>query len=160
MGGSSAPAQTTTQTTVQLTPEQKKLIGLGLPKLEEVAGKSATQIMPQYSQVAPFTPAQEAGQQLALQTAPQQASVVGSAGDASTRLTGGQYLDPASNPALRNIQSTIEANTRGAVDKLLTQALPAIRSGAQLAGGFGGSRQGIAEGQAIGRTGQAVADEA
>lgn len=151
---------TTQQSSVQLTPEQKSLIGLALPKVQEFASKPATDVIPQFSQVAGFTPAQEAGQNLALQTAPQQASVVGGAADASKLLTSGALLDPSTNPALQNIQGTITANTRDAVNNLLEQALPSIRSGAQLAGPFGGSRQGIAEGIAIGKTGQTVGDEA
>src|SRR5262245_30340438 len=140
MGGSSPPPpQTKQETTVQLTPEQRQILGFAMPKLQEFAQQTPQQVIPQYSQVAPFTAPQEAGQQLALQTAPLQAGVVGGAADAVGKLTSGEYLDPASNPALRNIQATIDANTRQAVDQLLTQALPNIRSGAQLAGPFGGS---------------------
>lgn len=158
MGGSSTPATTTQQQTVQLTPEQRQILGYAMPNLQEFASRTPEQVIPQYSQVAPFTAPQIAGQNLALQTAPQLASVAGGAADANRLATSGALLDPASNPALRNIQGTITANTRTAVDKLLEQALPSIRSGAQLAGGFGGSRQGIAEGLAIGRAGRDVGD--
>ena len=158
MGGSSAPPTTTQTQTVQLTPEQREILSYAMPNLREFATKTPEQVIPQYSQVAPFTPAQIAGQNLALQTAPQVAGVVGSAADANRLATSGQLLDPSTNPALRNVEATITGNTRAAVDKLLEQALPSIRSGAQLAGGFGGSRQGIAEGLAISRAGRDVGD--
>ena len=158
MGGSSPAPQTKQETTVQLTPEQRQILGYAMPNLQQFAAKTPQEVIPQYSQVAPFTSAQTAGQNLALATAPQVAGVVGGAADANRLTTSGQLLDPSSNPALRNIQGTITANTRTAVDKLLEQALPSIRSGAQLAGGFGGSRQGIAEGLAISRAGRDVGD--
>jgi hypothetical protein len=41
---------------------------------------------------------------------------------------------------------------------LKTNILPGIRSGAQAVGGFGGSRQGIAEGLAIGQTNQGLSN--
>ncbi len=60
----------------------------------------------------------------------------------------GGVLDPSSNVAL-------QAHAQGAIQPIfrdLTEsALPQVRNDALAAGQFGGSRQGIAEGQAIGR---------
>ena len=51
----------------------------------------------------------------------------------------------------------------GQISRNLTQnwqenLLPSINSGAMMAGGFGGSRQGIAQGPGLGRTQQAIGD--
>lgn len=63
------------------------------------------------------------------------------------------YAD--SNPAL---QSYIDAAVRPVYQGLTESALPAIRSEYGLAGQYGGSRQGIAEGLAISRAGQTAGD--
>lgn len=67
----------------------------------------------------------------------------------------GKYLTPESNPAL---QAYIQSAIRPITETLTEQWLPQIRSGAVAAGGYGGSRQGIAEGQAMGRAAGAVGD--
>ena len=51
-----------------------------------------------------------------------------------------------------------EAITQQATQNLQNNILPGIRSGAQAVGGFGGSRQGIAEGNAIGQTNQGISN--
>lgn len=58
-----------------------------------------------------------------------------------------------SNPYLADQARAI---TDEATYALNTQMLPSITSGAQLAGGYGGSRQGIAEGLAIGNTQRSI----
>jgi hypothetical protein len=118
---------------------------------------SASQAIPGFSGVAGFDPSQTAGQEMVLGAAPGQAGVVGSAASGNQFLTGGQALDPTTNPALAR---TIEASTRPITEQLLEKALPAVRSGAVGAGQFGGSRQGIAEGQAIRGAESAVGDAA
>ena len=57
------------------------------------------------------------------------------------------------NPFLPAAQKSI---TDQVTNNLKQNILPGIRSGAQAVGGFGGSRQGIAEGNAIGQTNQAL----
>jgi hypothetical protein len=51
-----------------------------------------------------------------------------------------------------------QAITSQVTDNLQQNILPSIRSGAQSVGGFGGSRQGIAEGRAISGTNQALSN--
>lgn len=58
-----------------------------------------------------------------------------------------------SNPYL---QSQANAITQTATQNLNNNILPGIQSGAVAAGGYGGSRQGIAEGNAIGQTNQGI----
>lgn len=61
-------------------------------------------------------------------------------------LISGQYLDPASNPYLTDyIQTAIDPLTQS----LMQEVLPGIRSEAIAAGGYGGSRQGLAEAGAV-----------
>lgn len=77
----------------------------------------------------------------------QAAPMVDQAQDAWKKLVGGDYLDVANNPY---VQGAIKSSTSGVTEQLLEQALPAIRGGAQLAGQYGGSRQALAEANAIG----------
>lgn len=60
-------------------------------------------------------------------------------------MTSGQVLNPNSNPAL---QQAIQGATRPIVDNFQNNVLPSISQGAVASGGFGGTRQGIAEGLA------------
>lgn len=152
--GTSTKSTPVTQTTTYKPPEEaKQLLSWAMPNLETFA-KTPPQL-PDFSTVAPFDPLQTAGQEQVLSAAQGQDTIVGSAGDASTRMTSGELLYPDSNPALR---ATISAATRPIIDELLEKALPAIRSGAYTTDNFGSSRQGIAEGLAIGRAGRAVGD--
>jgi hypothetical protein len=59
------------------------------------------------------------------------------------------------NPWLQQVQKSM---TSQVTDNLKNNILPSIRSGAQSVGGFGGSRQGIAEGLAIGQTNQGLSN--
>lgn len=61
----------------------------------------------------------------------------------------------ANNPYLNQM---MQNNARNVTDNLLRNALPSIRSNAAMAGQYGGSRQGIAEGLAIGEAAKGLAD--
>ncbi len=74
---------------------------------------------------------------------------------ALSQYTDPRFLDPRSNPFTA---AAADAATRQTLATLTNQALPAIRTGAIGAGQYGGSRQGIAEGQAITGASQAMAD--
>lgn len=149
-----AKGETTQTTKVELPPEARQLLDLSMPYLTSFA-KTPPQAYPG-SAVAPFDPLQVAGQEGALSAAGgPQAGIVGSAGTAQQRLTSGELLTPASNPALRD---TIAAGTRPIIEDLLFKALPAIRGEASTTGNFGSSRQALAEGLATGKAAQAVGD--
>lgn len=152
MGGNSATP--TTQTTqVNLAPEQRELLQLAMPNLRQFAANPPK--LPDFSAVAGFDPAQTQGQEMALAAAAPQADVVGSAADASKRLTSPDLLYADSNPALQSYQ---QAATRPIIDDLLEKALPAIRGGAAVNTNFGSTRRQIAEGLAVGKAAQAVGD--
>lgn len=150
MGGQ--PNETTQTTTQQLSPEQRRLIEPTIPIFEEYLRNPPR--LPGYSQISPWNPAQLAGQQALLgQVLPQQ-QVAGNAADAlNFSLTGAR--DVNNNPYLK---SAIDAATRPIAQNLMENVLPGIRGTAVATGNLGGSRQGIAEGLAAGRTAQAIGD--
>lgn len=164
----------TTTTKQELSPEQRQLINLVIPTAESYAAQPPTSYPG--STVAPFTPLQEAGQLGAVNTAfnfldpfigqtaqtheniqssaiplgtTGLASLIGGMGDASGArnfLLSGDALYPGSNPAL---EATAKAAVQPFQESLMQQILPGIRQGAQTAGQYGGSRQGLLESQAI-----------
>lgn len=155
MGGRSTPPVTQSTTTQTLSPNQEELLGLGMPKLRDFA--NAPPPIPSYSGVAGFDPLQTQGQEAVLGGVMNQHNIVDSAGTGSQFLTSGDVLDVNRNPGLRG---AVDAATRPITDKLLREALPAIRSGSALHGQYGSSRQGIAEGNAISGAASAVGDAA
>lgn len=148
--GSSQPTQTTT---TQMSPEARSLYNLALPGVQSFAASTPQRY--QGSTVAGFDPNQVAGQEGALSAAGAQNSLAsGAAG--SLPFFFGDIWNPSSNP---NLQGAIDASVRPIQQNLTENELPAIRS--EFSGGnYGGSRQGIAEGLAVGRTNQAIGDTA
>ena len=67
----------------------------------------------------------------------------------------GPVLDVGNNPY---VQGAARAAVNPVIDALTESALPAIRHGARAAGGFGGSRQQLAEGNAVRDATQAMID--
>ncbi len=111
-----------------------------------LAGAQASFENPQ-SQVAGFNPNQIAGQnQLVSQAAPGVANLAQQTGDSLGFLQSTSLLDPNSNPYL---QASAQASLNPLIQSLTQQILPNIAGGAVATGGIGGSRQGVAEGNAI-----------
>jgi hypothetical protein len=127
--------------------------------------------------ITPFTDAQRQGQQMALDASGFQADTAKTASDVFKQLPSqvaqgipglqpfiGQTQNYEQNPwaglaqADPAMSSYIEAAQRPLYQQLTEQVLPNVRGGAITAGGFGGSRQGIAEGLSAGRTAQAAGD--
>lgn len=139
-GGSSQPTQTT-QTTVQMSPEQRELYQLAIPGVKEFA---ATVPERYPGQVAGFDPAQTAGQNMALASAAPQQVLANTAAGTSQRLQDPGFA--ASNPWL---DSAIDASVRPITEQYQQTILPGIRDEFQGAGqGFGGSRRAIADARA------------
>lgn len=138
--------QTSTTTTVQeLSPEQQRLINLVIPTAEQIIAQPP-ELFPG-STIQPFDPLQVQAQENVLALAGpggQLPSLTGQAGLASQFLLG-PVLFPESNPALA---AATEAAIRPLTEQFQNVILPGIRGEAITAGGFGGSRQGIAEGLA------------
>jgi hypothetical protein len=74
---------------------------------------------------------------------------------AVTDILSGKYLNADSNPYLA---SYTQAALRPITQQYTESVLPNIRSEAMTAGGFGGTRQGVAEGLASDRFGKAIGD--
>ena len=140
-GGGAQPVSTTSTTTQALSPEQQQLLQLVIPEAEKFV-KNPPQLFPG-SSIAGFDPLQLAGQQMTLNAAgsllPQQ---LGRAENVSQFLAG-PVLFPESNPALA---AATEAAIRPLTQQFQNVTLPGIRHEAITAGGYGGTRQGIAEG--------------
>jgi hypothetical protein len=142
MGGGSNQQQTTT--TQQLTPEQQGLVGLAYPQYQQFA--ASTPSMPTGNQaVAPFTPAQQAGQQQVLGSTGQMGNIVGTAGNTNQYLSSGAFLDPGSNPY---VQNAVKAATDPIFQDLNQRTLPQQQATGAAGSGinYGGSREGIQEG--------------
>jgi hypothetical protein len=158
MGGGSTPA---TSTTTVNNPGQQELYQTAMPFLRQFAANPPS--LPSGGTVAGFDPSQVAGQEGVLSAAAGPQTDLASEGAATSGFLSGDVLHPGSNPAL---QETINAATLPIEQQLTSSTLPAIRSGAQGAGQFGSSRQGIAEGlasrgasQAIGATSAGIANQ-
>jgi len=144
-GGGGTQAPTSTTTTQELSPEQKRLLKLVIPTAEQFI-KSPPELFPG-SAVQPFDPLQVQAQEdlLALSgSGGSLPSLVDTAGSGLEFLLG-PVLFPESNPALA---AATEAAIRPLSEQFQNVTLPGIRGEAITAGGFGGSRQGIAEGLA------------
>lgn len=144
-GGGGGGQTSTTTTTQELSPEQRRLINLVIPTAEQFA-KSPPELFPG-SAIQPFDPLQVQAQENLLALAGPGGplpALTGQAGLASQFLLG-PVLFPESNPALA---AATEAAIRPLQENFQNVILPGIRGEAITAGGFGGSRQGIAEGLA------------
>lgn len=135
----------TTKTKVDLAPEQKQLIGMAMPWLQQFS--AAPPQLGTQNNVAPFNATQTQAQNMALAAAGGQAGL-GQSGANATDFLLNRALFPQSNPAL---QGTIEA----AIDPLRSEfrntVLPGIGADATATGGqtgYSSTRKDIAEGLA------------
>ena len=171
--GSSAPVTTTNVTKTDLSPEQTELLNLAMPHLREFSAGGGPKL-PDFSGVAGFDPMQTAGQEQVLDAAsgysgaltnaqgayegavPGLDALGGQAAQTYSRLTSGELLNPESNPALRaHMDNAVSSAAAPIWQGLSESVLPNIR-GSAVTTGYGGSRQGIAEGIASGRAAQEV----
>lgn len=150
MTGSSQQDAPTQTTQYVLSPEQRELMNLAMPGVREFAAQTPERY--QGSTVSPFDPAQQQGQEMALGAAAPQASLAQSGTDITNARLG---QDPQ---AMRD--EAINAAVRPIYQNLTEKVNPAIRQEAITQGGFGGSRQGIAEAQAARDTATAAGDTA
>jgi hypothetical protein len=145
-----------TEVTQKLGKQQKRLLGLSLPIIRDLfKGLEGSDLIFPGSTIPGFNPFEQQAR----------GSIAGAAGGAlpetaqtaldAFKFFTGPGLDPTTNP---NLQAAIGAAQRPLFENLTESVLPAVRGGAVTAGGFGGSRQGIAEGLASGRTAQAAGD--
>lgn len=153
--GSGGSQTSTTNTVQKLSPEQQQLINLVIPTAEQFI-QNPPELFPG-SAIQPFDPLQVQAQEDLLALAGPGGALPGLAGQAGSGLEFllGPVLFPESNPALA---AATEAAVRPLSQQFENVTLPGIRGEAITAGGFGGSRQGIAEGLAAQGLTQATGD--
>lgn len=140
-GGGQSGGSSTTTTVQQLSPEQRKLIGLAMPTFQSYFDENGqAKAGPYQGQTqADTSPYQSLAQMMTLDTAfgPAQ-EAANSLMSGTNFLTSGKVLDPSQNPGL---QGTLDYASRGLTDAFTQSILPNIRDEAILAGGYGGSGQ-------------------
>jgi len=147
MGGGGDTEQTTK---VELSPEQRKLLSYAMPFAQQFAANP-----PKPVPVQGFDPLQKQAQNMATGAAGVQNSLASKGAAGAGFMLDGSVLDPNTNPGLKG---AIDAAVRPILGTLNQSTLPALRGNAITAGGYGGSRQGIAEGLAVQGAQQAVGD--
>lgn len=147
------PASTSAST--QLTKQQTQLVGMGMPHARRYARRPNKALKLQGDTVVDTNAQQTQGQDMALQAASGQQQQLADAGTNASRFLLTDVLRPESNPALAGY---IDAATRPIQQKLMEETMPGLRSGAAVAGQYGSTRQGIAEGLASGRASTAIGD--
>lgn len=152
-GGGSGGGDTTQTTKLELSPEQRELFNLALPALTEFA-QNPPQAFPG-ERVAGFDPTQIAGQQTLVNTAQGDLTNLGQSALQASQFFLGPGLDPTTNPFL---QAAIGAAVQPISENFTQNILPNIRGGAITSGQLGGSRQGIAEGQAATGVSRAIGE--
>lgn len=146
--GSPTPSSSTTTTQ---NPGQQELYKLGLPLLKQAAANPPQ--LPTGPLQAGFDPAQVQGQEDVLKAASGPQTELARAGAGTAEFLSGDVLSPDSNPALKGY---MDAAVKPLYQNLTESTLPAIRNASAAVTPFGGTRQGIAEGLAAGRTAQAA----
>ena len=157
MGGNSEPPQTKQETTVKIGPEQQALMDLAMPSATKYA-QTPLQLYGGSGVLGLNATEQAAAGQMSQGAAAGGALATQAAGAQSKLLDPSFMLDVANNPYL---QAANQVTTADMTRNLNENILPSVRSGATQAGGMysgGASRQGIAEGQAVGRTSSAISD--
>jgi hypothetical protein len=144
-GGSSAPTNTTTV-------QKQEPWDAAKPYYERLYSKAESEVNDPMSYypgqtIANQTANQLASQQMITDYATNTAQPMMNLGLSNTTdILSGKYLDPSTNPYLaKNVGYAVG----DVINQFTTEALPAIRSGAGSAGGYGGTRQALAEGKAF-----------
>ena len=144
--------------------DQQAIINAALPGFQQFAATPAPS-----TTVAPFNPVQQQAQSDVLAAAPKAGQVAdwATAGIQNTTAnpvatSSDIFNDPGIwNPAYNTgTRAAIDAAQRPLYDNLLQTVFPALGDSAVTAGGYGGLRQGIAQGIATGKTQQAAGDVA
>ncbi len=149
--------QPVTQTnTVKLSKEQEQIANLAFPFAEQYAQSNISLPTPQ---IAGFNANEVEGQNAALGLARGSMNdQMQQAAASNSFLMNPNILSPDSNPYLSQAGDAI---VQKSTQNLMENILPGLRSGSVVTGGFysgGNTRQGIAQGQAVGRTNQEVSN--
>ena len=144
--GKAKDTGTQTQTSAPWAPQQEYLLA-GFKKAGE-----ALDALPENAYAGPAIAGITQGQKDSAQGQFDLGSMLKSQGfgndflSMATATARGDYLNPATNPAL---QGAIDTSNRSVTNWLETSALPAVRDSSIASGYYGGSRQGVAQANAI-----------
>ncbi len=140
----------TQKNTVQMSKEQQQIHNLAFPFIQDYAAAPSNLPTPQ---IAGFNANELEGQNAALAAARGgMTDQMQNAAATNNFLMGTALQDPSANPWLGAAADTIYQKNN---QNLLENILPSLRSGSVVTGGFnsgGNTRQGIAQGQAVGRS--------
>ena len=158
MSGKSQSPTTTQTSEVKLSPEQREMFGLAFPYARKYAMNPLKQF--EGTGIADFNPDEALAQaRLKNSVVPQLDDLAASAASSNKMLMDPKFmLDVENNEYLRG---ATRAMTGDVTRNLMENIMPGVRAGAIQQGGMyggGSSRQGIAEGLAIGRTNQGLSD--
>lgn len=156
MGSKTPP--TTTQTTKQdMSPQQQQIFDLAFPYAKEYAGKPIQQFGE--TGIAGLDPNELIAQQKALEAATATGDSAAKAKSSNDMMMDPSFmLDVANNPYLK---AASDAMTSKVTTNLNESILPGVRTGATMAGGAysgGSTREGIAQGAAIGKTNEGLSN--
>lgn len=140
MGGGGSSGETTSTTTQELSPEQKKILGLATPIFTNYLkqGMGLKDLAYGGQTFAGPTGSETMGAEMLKGTA--QGALQNSTNTSLSGLnflTSGQALDPRTNPAL---QGTIDAAVRPIVDNYSNVIMPQTDAASVLSGGYGSNR--------------------
>ena len=151
------PATTTQTVKQELSPEQQQIYGMAFPYAQQYAAKPIKQYTG--SGIVGLNPEEQQAADMFRATVPGLQASAGQAQASNDQLMDpGFMLDVANNPYLRGATDSM---TSQVTDNLMQTVLPGIRSGSTVAGGQysgGSTRQGVAEGRAIGDTNQGLSN--
>jgi hypothetical protein len=147
---------TTSGTNTQSGAGTSQVAQFQLPFIMEMLNQAQNQLLGGAPLVAGFTPAQIQGQQQLLgQAAPAVQQLAGNTASSLGFLQNPNLLSPDTNPYLA---ASAQASLNPLINSLQRQILPGIDSAAVAADGVGGSRHGIAQGNAINQFQQTAGD--
>lgn len=157
MGSQRTPPTTTQETTQRLGPEQQQVFNAAFPYIKQYANKPIQQYAG--TGIAPFSQDELLAQEKARRAAGSAEKLASEAASTNSMLMDPKFmLDVANNKYLNDANAVM---TRDVTRNLQENILPGVQTGSVQSGGMysgGSTRTGIAQGQAIGRTNQALSD--
>jgi hypothetical protein len=151
MGGGSTGTQTA-QTKEKLSPQQEKLMDLAWKTMRPYTHGDLPEGY-QGSTIPDLNKTQQQANKTLLGAADQQADFFKSLIGAQQGMFSKDFLDISKNP---NTQAAMNAAAQPITEQLMETVMPRIDAESITAGGFGGSRQGVAQGNAVGEAAEAI----
>lgn len=151
MGGG-APGTQTAKTKEKLSPLQEKFMGQAWDMLQPYRRGEMPQAY-EGSTIPGLNSMQKAANRSLVGAAGDQQDIFRSLMGAQGAMFDKDFLDISKNP---NTQAAMNAAAQPITEQLMETVMPRIDAEAITAGGFGGSRQGVAQGNAVGEAAEAI----